>query len=313
MRKIVTIVCMVALILAAVGIPGMSLAADQGSGAGYQSAAQASTELSFTIGSKDYYVGKIKKALSAAPLTKDARTLIPIRYVVEAIGGTINWTQETQETSITVGSTNIVMTVGKATALVNGVEKPIDASNTKVMPLNMNGRIFIPLRFVSETINAEVIWNPYTKTVTIRYPKPEPVTFSNSLFSFSYPSNWEKPDKSVALFVSPEGCSISVLSSALTASEKKMTLSELVKSAEPGLREVYSDLKAGKQIKQNVSGLDGIKVTYTGSREDIPMTFTIVYVVKNGNMFVLTLGGATGVYPSYTTTFDNTIKSFTIK
>jgi hypothetical protein len=304
---------MVALILAATGIPGMSLAADQGSGAGYQSAAQASTELSFTIGSKDYYVGKTKKALSAAPLTKDARTLLPIRYVIEAIGGTINWSQETQETSITVGSTNIVMTIGKATALVNGVEKPIDASNAKVMPLNINGRIFIPLRFVSETINAEVIWDPYIKTVTIRYPKPEPTTFSNSIFSVSYPSNWKMLDKSQVMFTSPEGCSINVIGEALTPAEKKMTLSEIVKSVESGFRETYEDLKVSKQVKQSVSGLDGIKVTYSGTIEDIPMTVTQVCVIKNDILYALTYGGPTGVCPSYTSAFDNAVSSFTIK
>lgn len=313
MRKFVTIVCMVALILAAAGIPGMSLAADLRSGAGYQSAAQASTELSFTIGSKDYYVGKTKKALSAAPLTKDARTLLPIRYVVEAIGGTINWTQETQETSITVGTTNIVMTVGKATALVNGVEKPIDASNDKVMPLNINGRIFIPLRFVSETINAEVVWNPYQKTVTIRYPKPEPKTFSNSLFSFSYPSNWKKSEGSDPGFESPEGCSVSVIYGTLSAKQKKMTIDALVKESVDSVKQAYKNVKITEQSKLSVSGSDGRKVTFTGTVEGAPIKCTQVYVVKNGTMYMMTLGGAEGIYPSYATAFDNTIKSFTIK
>ncbi|MBI4734257.1 MAG: copper amine oxidase N-terminal domain-containing protein, partial [Rubrobacteridae bacterium] len=119
MRKTVTLICLLALLAAIPGFASIGYAATStpsAPAATYQSSAQTMTELTFTIGSKEYLVGKTKKTLSAAPFTKDARTLIPIRYVIEAIGGNIDWNQDAQETSITVGTTSILMKVGESTA-----------------------------------------------------------------------------------------------------------------------------------------------------------------------------------------------------
>ena len=53
--------------------------------------------------------------------------------------------------------------------MVNGVNKPIDPSNNKVVPEIINSRTMLPLRFVAENIGATVDWDGTTKTITITY------------------------------------------------------------------------------------------------------------------------------------------------
>jgi hypothetical protein len=311
MKKTVLVICLVALFVALGGIMGTSFASGQAEDSSYRSAAQTSTELQFVVGSKNYSVGKAKKLLSVAPFTKDARTLIPIRYVVEAIGGTIDWVQETQETSITVGTTNIVMTVGESTASVNGVVKPIDSTNPKIMPMNVNGRVFIPLRFVLETINAEVVWNPYTKTVTIRYPKPEMVEFDDTKFSIKYPSNWTKESSDDGeMFISPEGNNVSVTFESL---DSTMTVTEYYNESVKDMKASIKGLKVLDQSTATIAGGEGRKITYTMPYEDITLKITHVFTVSGKVGYFVTYGADTGMYFNYSDTFNSVLSTFAIK
>ncbi|MGC8575744.1 MAG: stalk domain-containing protein, partial [Caldisericum sp.] len=67
----------------------------------------------------------------------------------------------------------IELWIGKNTATVNGITKPIDPTNSKVVPEIINGRTMLPLRFVAESLGCSVDWNATTKTITIKYPKEE--------------------------------------------------------------------------------------------------------------------------------------------
>ena len=54
-------------------------------------------------------------------------------------------------------------------AKVNGVNTPIDPLNPKVVPLIINSRTMLPLRFVTENLGCTVDWDGTTKTITITY------------------------------------------------------------------------------------------------------------------------------------------------
>jgi photosystem II stability/assembly factor-like uncharacterized protein/fibronectin type 3 domain-containing protein len=109
--------------------------------------------------------------LDAAPvLGAGNRTLVPVRAVAEAMGGTVGWDPVTRTASVTVGSNTLELTLGKNTALFNGTATPID-TDPKVLPLIINGRTMLPLRFVVESLGAEVSYDQATKTITITYTK----------------------------------------------------------------------------------------------------------------------------------------------
>lgn len=109
--------------------------------------------------------------LDAAPvLGAGDRTLVPVRAVAEAMGGTVGWDPVRRTATVTVGSNTLELTLGKNTALFNGTTTQID-SDPKVLPLIINGRTMLPLRFVVESLGAQISYDPATKTITITYTK----------------------------------------------------------------------------------------------------------------------------------------------
>lgn len=80
---------------------------------------------------------------------------VPVRGLFEKMNATVKWEQKNKnDVWVTSGSTTIQLTKGKNTAIVNGKEVPLSAP-----PQYANESIFIPLRFISETIGAHVNWN----------------------------------------------------------------------------------------------------------------------------------------------------------
>ena len=61
-------------------------------------------------------------------------------------------------------TTVMELTIGQKTAIVNGIEHTLD-----VAPEITDDRTFVPLRFVSESVGAEVDWDAATRTVIITY------------------------------------------------------------------------------------------------------------------------------------------------
>ncbi|HZX47108.1 MAG TPA: stalk domain-containing protein [Clostridia bacterium] len=91
------------------------------------------------------------------------RTLVPVRFISEALGADVDWVPETQQVIIRDGDTEIILTIGSATVLVNGTVQTIDCAPVILPP----GRTFVPLRFISETLNATVEYDGDTGQITI--------------------------------------------------------------------------------------------------------------------------------------------------
>ncbi len=97
------------------------------------------------------------------------RTLVPIRAIVEALGGTVGWEPKSRMVWIIFGTTEINMWIGNPQAKVDGTPVWIDPSNHNVCPIIENDRTFVPIRFVAESMGCLVLWDDATKTVTIIY------------------------------------------------------------------------------------------------------------------------------------------------
>jgi len=121
------------------------------------------------VGQTSFTVNGSPNTLDSPPIIKNGRTLLPIRPVVEALGGTVGWDGTERKVTVSLGSTTIELWIGKNTARVNGTNTPIDSTNSKVVPEIINGRTMLPLRFVTENLGCQLQWDPNTKTITITY------------------------------------------------------------------------------------------------------------------------------------------------
>ena len=119
-------------------------------------------EIILTIGSKTVSVFGSEIENDVAPKIVNDRTMLPIRIVAENLGGTVIWNGELQRVTIQKGADVILITIGADTAYVNGAAVKLDAA-----AFVENGRTYLPLRFVSENLGAQVAWNETEKTVTI--------------------------------------------------------------------------------------------------------------------------------------------------
>ncbi|MFZ5632130.1 MAG: copper amine oxidase N-terminal domain-containing protein [Bacillota bacterium] len=90
------------------------------------------------------------------------RTYVPLRFVSEALGGIVDWNQDTRTAIVNKSGTVILMQIGSESPTVNGQAKVIDAA-----AMLMNDRTMVPLRFVSECLGATVEWDAVNRVVKI--------------------------------------------------------------------------------------------------------------------------------------------------
>ncbi|MCI3922727.1 copper amine oxidase N-terminal domain-containing protein [Paenibacillus sp. TRM 82003] len=82
------------------------------------------------------------------------RTLVPVRFVSEALGAQVAWHADVERVDIAMEDKYISLTVGEKKALLNGEEITFDTAAAI-----RNGRTFVPLRFVSEMLGTAVEWD----------------------------------------------------------------------------------------------------------------------------------------------------------
>jgi hypothetical protein len=118
-----------------------------------------------TIGKADATVEGHPYTLEAVPFInpKANRTMVPLRFISEALGAQVEWRAETRQVVIKDENTEIVLTIGSNRFTVNGTPVTVDSPSELVPP----GRTFVPLRFISETLSAQVDWDAATNTVSI--------------------------------------------------------------------------------------------------------------------------------------------------
>ncbi|MBQ2967205.1 MAG: family 16 glycosylhydrolase [Clostridia bacterium] len=93
--------------------------------------------------------------LSVVPTTKNDRTMVPVRFIAENLGATVDYVDETEEIVIRLADNTVTLKVNSAKMNVNGKEIVLD-----VPAYVRDGRTFVPLRAISEGLNQKVSWIP---------------------------------------------------------------------------------------------------------------------------------------------------------
>ncbi|MBS5144791.1 MAG: copper amine oxidase N-terminal domain-containing protein [Butyricicoccus pullicaecorum] len=119
-------------------------------------AAGATGAIVLTIGSPTMSVNGTVKTIDAegsrASLYK-GNTMLPLRSVVENMGGTVSWNASTKQIVMKYNGSTVTMTLGSKTAYSNGVKK-----NMSVAPFTDNGRTYVWLRSLEFFPGVTVNW-----------------------------------------------------------------------------------------------------------------------------------------------------------
>jgi hypothetical protein len=121
-----------------------------------------------TIGSTRMLVNGSPVTLDVPPTILNSRTLLPIRAIVDAVGGTIAWDASARKVSVVRKDKTVLLWIDKNIAQVNGRSVRVD-TDVRVVPIIVSGRTLLPLRFVAESLGLDVQWDAAAKTITITY------------------------------------------------------------------------------------------------------------------------------------------------
>jgi len=118
------------------------------------------------IGSRQANVSGNPVTVDPPPYIKKGTTLVPLRFIIEAFGAEIEWQPRVGKGTIIIllDDYRIQIEIGNPLAYVNGKSMTLT-----VPPEIVNGRTFVPLRFISEAFGAKVEWIAASQTIIITY------------------------------------------------------------------------------------------------------------------------------------------------
>ncbi len=128
--------------------------------------AQLDTVVSLQIDNPYMNVNGIKTDIDegrpTVPVIENGRTLVPIRAIIEAFGGSAVWDGTKQKVTLNLQGDTINLYIDSTVAYFNNKR-----SNLDVAPVIINGRTMLPLRYVAESFNLGIAWNGKTKTISV--------------------------------------------------------------------------------------------------------------------------------------------------
>lgn len=89
---------------------------------------------------------------NVVPMLIDDKTYLPIRFIAEALGNTVEWDEAAGVSTISNGTDTITVSAGNNEIIVNG--KKLEDADVKIF----EDRTYLPLRVVGEALNKEVTW-----------------------------------------------------------------------------------------------------------------------------------------------------------
>ena len=136
--------------------------------AAFAADAKTTGAITLTIGSSTMSVNGTSTTIDAegsrATLYK-GYTMLPLRSVVENMGGTVEWNAANQKITLKYNGSTVTMTLGSKTAYANGVAKSMS-----VAPFTDNGRTYVWLRSLEFFPGVTVGWRADTRQATVIYP-----------------------------------------------------------------------------------------------------------------------------------------------
>ena len=106
-------------------------------------------------------------ALSPGPIERAGRVFVPLRGIFERLGATVVYASGT--INATKGGTTVSLHIGSTEATVSGEPQTLD-----VAPFIVGATTYVPLRFIAQSLGAQVGYDANTRVVSINMAQPLP-------------------------------------------------------------------------------------------------------------------------------------------
>ena len=94
----------------------------------------------------------------------NGRTMVPVRFISEALAAKVDWDDNTRTVIVTKGSTVIKLVIGSRQIIINGTAATMDTA-----AIIRDGRTFVPVRFIAEALGLTVGWDGASRTVILTF------------------------------------------------------------------------------------------------------------------------------------------------
>ena len=134
----------------------------------YASKTEEKTEVKLTIGSTTAYINGKAQTLDSAPINRNNRTMLPVRFLANAFGVSndgIKWDAATRTATLTNSEVTIVVTIDAPEMTVNGEKVALDSP-----AIIENNRTYLPVRAIANALgvkNENIAWDAATNTATL--------------------------------------------------------------------------------------------------------------------------------------------------
>lgn len=123
---------------------------------------ESSRSIVIKIDSNVMIINGVSQVIDAPPIIQNERTLVPVRVVSEALSASVYWMEKTRQVRIVQGGKEIILTIDSKDVISDGAKLTMD-----VEPMIIGTRTYVPLRFVSENLGAQIQWDNSTREITI--------------------------------------------------------------------------------------------------------------------------------------------------
>ncbi len=130
-------------------------------------------------------------------LDENNRTLVPVRFVIEQLGAEVSWDSAKNQVTVAYKEEFIYITAGsdQAVRITNGKSREYSMGTTAIL---VNGRIMVPLRFLSGVMGFHIVWEERIGAVIVNHRMV--INLSDSPLNLAYLTEPEKTGVSVTDF-----------------------------------------------------------------------------------------------------------------
>lgn len=147
----------------------------------------------------EIYINDKKVESDVAPIIVNDRTMVPLRVISENLGASVYWDSAQKTVRITNFAKTVLLKINDRKAVIDGQSVILDTP-----AIIVKDRTMVPLRFIGESLGAEVFWDNTERKVTITRYQAKIIGFSYDVVN-GKPSIVLKGDSSLEYIAEQSG------------------------------------------------------------------------------------------------------------